>query len=197
MRRLLCFTVAAGILAVAAVPTAAHAGPPWISIELPANPLDPATRGALFAVHSYHHGTPVPSPVACTAEGLVDGDRRTVTLTVEETSRAGVRAVRGDIPGDGTWMVVCVSRDQQSRATVLVDYSAAGEITRVRVPHRVVENGRWTVPSDVSARDIDAMLRERAQLSATGSTGVPLAAALLALALIPVGISVWRSGRRS
>lgn len=196
MRRMLCFTAAAGILAVAAVPTPAHAGPPWISIELPANPLDAATRGALFAVHSYHHGTPVPSPVACTAEGLVHGDRRTVALTVGETRREGVRAVRGDIPGEGTWMVVCVSRDQQSRATVLVDYSAAGEITRVRVPHRVVENGRWTVPTEVSARDIDAMLRERARVSAGPGTAFSLAASI-ALAMLPLGVTTWRRGRHA
>ena len=36
----------------------AAAGPPWISIEYPANPLDPETRGALVVVRTYHHEAP-------------------------------------------------------------------------------------------------------------------------------------------
>src|SRR5690606_14581273 len=35
---------------VLALATPALAGPPWISIEYPANPLDPATRGALMVI---------------------------------------------------------------------------------------------------------------------------------------------------
>ena len=30
-------------------------GPPWISIEYPANPLDPSTRGGYLLVHTFHH----------------------------------------------------------------------------------------------------------------------------------------------
>ncbi len=33
-------------------------GPPWISIEIPANPMDAAARGAAMLVHAYHHGNP-------------------------------------------------------------------------------------------------------------------------------------------
>jgi hypothetical protein len=49
---------------LAALPSVAHAGPPWISIELPANPYDRATKGAFLVVHAFHHGTPVGFPVS-------------------------------------------------------------------------------------------------------------------------------------
>ncbi|HEX6058177.1 MAG TPA: hypothetical protein VFZ11_04085, partial [Gemmatimonadaceae bacterium] len=58
----------------------ATAGPPWISIEYPANPLDRTTKGAYLLVHAFHHGTPVGLPVRGTAEGLVNGARRTIAL---------------------------------------------------------------------------------------------------------------------
>ena len=38
-------------------------GPPWISIEYPANPYDSGSRGAFLLVHAFHHGTPVSFPV--------------------------------------------------------------------------------------------------------------------------------------
>ena len=186
LRLAAAFTLAA--LAAATLPAPAHAGPPWVSIELPANPLDPATRGALFVIHSYHHEASVETPVVCTAEGLVDGARRTLKLTVNETRRSGVRAVRGTVPDDGMWMVVCVSREHTASATALVDF-AGGDIVRVRVPHRSAEGGRWNIPTEVSARQIDAMLRERAR---TAKVPVELAG-LLVLLLLPAG---WLLRRR-
>lgn len=167
----------------------AHAGPPWISIELPANPLHPSSRGALFLVHSFHHGTPVEHPVTCRAEGLVEGTRRTVDLAVNETNRTGVRAVRGDVPEGGTWMIVCVSRDGEARATALLDLDGAHQIARVRVPHRAAEGGRWMIPTDVSAREIDAMLRARATEAAAPAE----LAGLLLLLLLPAG---WLAVRK-
>lgn len=187
--RLITGTLTAALgLTLAATP--AHAGPPWISIELPANPLHPGTRGALFLVHSFHHGTPMQHAVTCRAEGLVDGTRRSVDLTVNETNRPGVRAVRGSVPQDGTWMVVCVSREGEATATALLDFDGAGEIVRVRVPHRLAEGGRWSVPVEVSAREIDAMLRERARDAAAP---VELAGLFL-LALIPMSWVALRRG---
>ena len=79
-----------GLVAAARTPTARLSGPPWISIEYPANPLDGTTRGAYLLVHAFHHGTPVQSPVRGTAEGLVAGERKSITLRFDTTSRPGV-----------------------------------------------------------------------------------------------------------
>ena len=52
MRRPLLVAAALTLLAT----TPAFAGPPWISIEIPANPYNSTTRGAFCLVRVYHHG---------------------------------------------------------------------------------------------------------------------------------------------
>ena len=51
-------------------------GPPWISIEYPANPFDRSSRGAYLYVHTFHHDDAVEATLTGTAEGIVDGTRR-------------------------------------------------------------------------------------------------------------------------
>ena len=51
-------------------------GPPWISIEYPANPHDPASRGAVLVVNTFHHGTPTDFTITGKAEGMVNGVRK-------------------------------------------------------------------------------------------------------------------------
>lgn len=59
----------------------AVAGPPWIAIEYPVNPHDPATRDAFMTVRTYHHGDQVGHELTGTAEGLVNGQRRSMRRT--------------------------------------------------------------------------------------------------------------------
>ena len=59
-----------------AMSTPGSVGPPWISLEMPANPLDPETRNAVLVVRAYHHATPAGYSLAGTAEGVVNGERR-------------------------------------------------------------------------------------------------------------------------
>ncbi len=102
-------------------------GPPWISLEMPANPLDPATRGAAFLVHAYHHGSPTGFPVTGTADGLVDGERQSVDLEFRETSRPGVYAVDQQWPAKGHW-IVTVSVAGAAEASVMVELGADGGV---------------------------------------------------------------------
>ena len=70
--------LAAAVLAVGAAAPAF--GPPWISIETPPNPHDPALRGAFLVVHTFHHGNLTASGVTGAAEGIVGGARKTIPL---------------------------------------------------------------------------------------------------------------------
>jgi hypothetical protein len=147
------FAAAPTALALAAL---AMLGPPWISIEAPANPLDPTTRGALLLVHAFHHGTPMAFPVSGTAEGVVDGQRRTVKLEFAQTSRTGVYALRYEPPREGAWLLVIrVTQGPNDAATALVRIRD-GAVTGVSVP---AANGR---PAQVSARDVEEALRAHA-----------------------------------
>ncbi len=135
-------------------------GPPWISIETPPNPFDATSRGAFLIVHTYHHGNVVASGVTGTAEGVVSGTRRTIPLVFDTTSRRGTYALRKQWPTDGTWMLVINTGGRAQGVTALVDISAEGVVSGVRVPTR--RSDGWDLPQQVTARDIDEALDARA-----------------------------------
>jgi len=154
---------ALALAAIAAVGFAAPAlaGPPWISIELPANPYDAASRGAFLLVHAFHHGTPVAFPITGTAEGIVNGERRSIKLEFAKTSRDGVFALRQLWPAEGTWtLVITVNQGPGDGATAIVELGADGAVVSIKVP--TTRRGDWTVPARVAMADIDAGLRARA-----------------------------------
>jgi hypothetical protein len=146
---------------VAAAPASRVAGPPWISIEYPANPLDPSTRDAYLLVHAFHHGTPVQSPVSGTAEGLVSGERKSVALRFESTSRPGVYSLRKQWGDQGVWsLVITVSQHNNDDAQALVELADDGSISSVRVPTR--RDREWTIPRGVSKQEVEQSLQSRA-----------------------------------
>ncbi|MGH7507492.1 MAG: hypothetical protein ACRELX_17695, partial [Longimicrobiales bacterium] len=171
------------------------AGPPWISVELPSNPHHPATRDALFLVHAYHHDASIAAQLAGTAEGLVDGKRRSLPLAIAPTSRAGVYAVRGDVPRSGAWvLVLTLAQGAESTATALVRLGRDGTVAGVTVPSDRSADG-WTVPRAVQASDVDAALRDVARIAAletasaatshfaiAGLAGIPLVLLMVGLA---------------
>jgi hypothetical protein len=155
------------LLHVLAVPallaTTAFSGPPWISVEYPANPYDAASRGAFLLVHAFHHGQNVAFPVAGTAEGLVKGERRTVSLELRPTSRPGVYALHKQWSNDGLWTLVLSVRQGDGAANIaqaVVELGARGEVASVNVPTR--QQGSWLVPAGVSMADVESGLRARA-----------------------------------
>jgi hypothetical protein len=153
------------------LPAAAAAGPPWISVELPANPFDRASRGAYLLVHSFHHGTAVGLPVTGRAEGVVNGRRRTVPLRLEATSRQGVYALHNQWGTEGTWTLVLTVRqgpEDTVGATALVELSADGRVA-VRVPTQRHREGDF--PRAVSAEEVDQALRARAAARVAAEAG--------------------------
>ena len=144
------------VMAMAPAPV----GPPWISIEYPPSPFDATTRDAFLLVHAFHHGTPMNFPVAGTAEGIVDGKRRSITLEFTRTSRQGVYALRKQWPAEGNWVLaIAVTQETDSKAGALVELGATGEVARVTVP-----TGRqdgWQIPRAITSAEIEGALRAR------------------------------------
>lgn len=154
------------MLAALALIAAVTVGPPWISIEYPVNPHDPSMRGAMLLVHVFHHSTPIAYPVEGTAEGIVNGERRTIKLTFTETARPGVYGLARQWPTEGVWtLVIRMSRGAGGTdgATAVVELGPNGDIASVRVPQK--REGSWTVPTDVSMSEIESALRARARRS--------------------------------
>ena len=153
---------AASLALIAATPSFS---PPWISIETPPNPYDPAARGAFLVVNTFHHGQAAGSGVRGTAEGIVAGARRSITLSFDTTSRRGSYALRRQWPADGLWMLVINTGGQTDGATALVDIGSDGDVTHVLVP--TYRSGQWDLPRQVTMRDVDAALEARTARPAT------------------------------
>ncbi|MDF1505077.1 hypothetical protein [Roseisolibacter sp. H3M3-2] len=192
---------AAAALVLLAAPRPALAGPPWISVELPANPHQESTRGALAVVRLYHHGDPTAFPLQAEAVGMVDGARRTVRLEARPVGAAGTFAVRGALPAGEGWVLVMTMREGATvTATALVALDRRGDVAGVRVPIDSRENGRWSVPRAITAADVDAMLRvaTTARVADAGGTraGAPgRGAATAGLAAAGVGLLLRRRDR--
>lgn len=137
----------------------ALAGPPWIAIEIPANPYDAATRDAFLVVHTYHHGEAANFALTGTAERMRDGRRETVALEFDRTSRPGAYALRRQW-SDGAWLlVITVQQGKDDTATALVELSGDGAVASVRVPTR--RDGGYTMPARVTPEEVTALLAVR------------------------------------
>lgn len=156
-------------LLAAAVATPAVAGPPWVSIELPASPFSGETRDAFLLIRAYHHFTAVQVKVSGTADGLVGGERRSVPLAIEPTSTTGLYALRRQWPREGVWVLRITVDEDHGSATAVVGVGASGEVNLVRVP-----TGVGRIPRPASDAEVGAMLHSLA----AGRTPAPLAAGL-------------------
>ena len=138
-------------------------GPPWISVEFPANPYDSGSRDAYLLVHAFHHGTPVSFPVSGTAEGIVNGARRTISLEFKNTTRPGVYALHKQWPSEGVWtLVLGVTQGEGdfNTAKAVVELGTNGQVLSVNVPTRMQNNYR--VPARVNMADVESALVARA-----------------------------------
>ena len=152
------------LLAVLALAISAAApvtlGPPWISIEYPPSPYDATTREAFLLVHTFHHGTPIVAPVTGKAEGIVSGERRSVSLKFGGTSRTGVYALKKQWPSEGSWVLfITGSQGPNDDVTAIVELSANGQVASVRVPTE--RRGSWNIPADVSASERERIVQGR------------------------------------
>lgn len=149
---------AAGValLAIAVAATPLTAGPPWISVELPGNPFDNNARDAFLIVHAFHHGEPVEYPVSGVAEGVVNGQRKSIPLTFQKTQRPGAFAVRKQWTDGTVWVLAfTVTQAKDDVASALVTIAADGHATRVQTLTKAGEAGR-TTPRPIARTDIDA-----------------------------------------
>lgn len=153
--------------------TSSVKGPPWVSVEYPANPHDPATRGALVVLRSYHHDVQIEAAAAANAISIVDGERRSIPLQITATSRSGVYAVRGELPEDAASVLVLTTREGGGHgavASALVAFGGDQELLAVRVPHDTHEGGAWLVPRESTQQEVDALLRTAVALNGASKT---------------------------
>ena len=148
------------VIAALALATTAFASPripkwpPWLSIESPVNPYDTSARGALLLVHAvFREGQSQVSDLNGTAEGLVNGVRRSVPLRFDNTNRPNTYALRPQWPAEGRWVL----RINLRSTTALVALDPDGHVGSVDVPTELTRTGD-RVPRAVTMRDVDSVL---------------------------------------
>jgi hypothetical protein len=133
--------------------------PPWISIETPVNPFDPNARGALLLVHAtFREGVAQLSDLTGTAEGIVDGARRTIPLRFESAGRPSIFALRKQWPSEGAWLLRIAVRS----TTAIVTLDHDGNVAAVRVPTEIATSGD-RLPRVVAQKEIDSTLAQIAK----------------------------------
>lgn len=187
MRRPALLFAAIAALSIA-VTSPAFAGGPWISIETPVNPMNSAMRGAYCLVRVYHHGNAAYYPVTATAEGLVNGVRKSIPVTLKDAGTPGLYAVNYTPEKEGTWILVMSvgEKKEYHSVTVVVGVGKNGQIASAQVPMK--KEGANSYPAVVQANDIDRMLREQLASNNEGTDKGKLPLALGGLALLPFAL---------
>jgi hypothetical protein len=170
MKRTLLHSFALAAALTLSASTVALAGPPWISIEYPANPFDRTSRDAFLTVRTYHHAEFQSRTVTGRAEGVVNGKRQSMALDIRPGSQPGMYVVRWTRPAVGRWVLVINSSTSGIvDATAVVEISPSGGVAGVTVPTKDIGNG-WISPRAVAASEIEGLLAGRA-LASAGTSG--------------------------
>jgi hypothetical protein len=123
MRRFLVAVLAAGFVAAPI-----FAGALTLQAEDPkANP-EAVAKNAVVAVHTTACNSPEKTVITASAEGIVNGKRVTMPLTVIRLSQPGAFAVKQEWPSGGTWAVTMIATnpDYKNYATSVVVPADAG-----------------------------------------------------------------------
>jgi hypothetical protein len=111
------------VVLAGAVPTLAG-GPPSFRFETPAAAASSRT-GPVLLVHAFSCHEPTDAAVRAVAEGVVDGKRTTILLTLAPAGARGVYSVARQWPAEGSWVLV-FSLDRGGQTTALVKLDAQG-----------------------------------------------------------------------
>jgi len=83
----------------------AVAGGFWVSIQNPSTVTDAAAKNAVVLVRADGCHNPAEAGITGTAEGRVDGVRRSIPLKLTPVSQPGTYAVVPQWPAEGAWVL--------------------------------------------------------------------------------------------
>ncbi|HLG15241.1 MAG TPA: hypothetical protein VJH03_12160 [Blastocatellia bacterium] len=150
---------AAIVLAVALV-SPALAGGFQIAIETPGSSNDPLLKEAVLVVRTFGCHVPTAAALSGTAEGLVNGQRKSVALEFKPTSE-GVYAIRQQWAGEGAWVLAITARYSGITSSALVELGPNGNVRLIersaggkQVPTRIVQRKLSTSEIDTALKTL-------------------------------------------
>ena len=205
IRGLLTFAslVSATLLAIA---SPALAGGFQLSVETPGSG-DPQLKDVVLIARTYGCHQPADAKLSATAEGFVNGDRKSLPLELRSIA-SGVFAIKQQWPSEGKWVIALTGAYNGMTSSVLVEVGPNGKVfpdTRLREGylegvHAKAARRPWV------AEDINSALQSPAGVtgeaaddkdSPISSPFAPITWILAGLGSSVFGIGLVRRGRRS
>lgn len=169
-----------------AISSSALAGGFQLSVETPSSSSDAQTKDVVLIARTYGCHQPADATLSATAEGLVNGARKSVALELRSIG-SGVYAIKQQWPAEGTWVLALTGAYNGMTSSVLIELGPNGKV----LPGTRLEEGAAKGPHARSARrqwiaaDIDTALRTSAGLTSETSENPD------APTLSPLGPITW------
>jgi hypothetical protein len=130
----------------------AVAGGFWVSIQNPSTVTDAAAKNAVVLVRADGCHNPAEANITGTAEGRVDGVRRSIPLKLTPVSQPGTYAIVPQWPAEGAWVL-------HFNATYLG--RDAGALVRL-VPGKFQKQSVELFQRKITAEDVESALKSAA-----------------------------------
>ena len=176
-----------------ATSSSALAGGFQLSVETPSASSDPQMKDVVLVARTYGCHQPADAKLSATAEGLVNGARKSVALELRSIA-SGVYAIKQQWPSEGTWVLAISGAYNGMTSSVLVELGQKGKVlpgTRLdegamKGVHARGSRRQWV------AADIDKALQTPGGLTSetSGDADHPNLSRLAPIALLVGGASV-------
>lgn len=132
------------LLAIAAVAIPVFAGAMYLEIGDPAGNPEAKAQQAVLVARTTACKSPEKTTIRGTAEGMVNGVRKSIPLALTPLSKGGTFAVKRQWPETGTWVIelVATNPDYQNYATSVLAPYDKGAVQFSAAKHL------WRSPSD-------------------------------------------------
>lgn len=169
-----------------AISLSALAGGFQLSVATPSSTSDAQMKDVVLVARTFGCHQPADAKLSATAEGLVNGARKSVALELRSIG-SGVYAIKQQWPSEGTWVVALTGAYNGMTSSVLVELGPNGTVlpgTRLdegamKGMHTRAARRQWI------AEDIDTALRTSAGITSETSDDADGAA------LSPLGPITW------
>jgi hypothetical protein len=138
----------------------AMAGGFQLSVETPGSSVEPQLKDVVIIARTYGCHQPADAKLSATAEGIVNGARKSMTLELRSIG-SGVYGIKQQWPSEGTWVLALTGSYNGMTSSVLVELGPNGKV----LPGTRLEEGSMKGVHAKGARrawiaaDIDAALK--------------------------------------
>jgi len=108
----------------------AFAGGFWITLGNPEASSEARAMNAVLTLMPTGCGNPAEAKLTATAEGMVNGKRTSVPLSVKALSKPGLHAISKHWPAEGKWVIRVVASYEGSQTSVIVPFDGNAAVRK-------------------------------------------------------------------